>query len=61
MMPRLPSPVRRAEVTEVTEVSGDDEGYIALIRYVGDDGETTVESRWSERDGRPSIVGLRVV
>lgn len=33
---------------------------IAAIRYVGDDKETVVLSRWADIDGRPMIVDLQV-
>ena len=39
------------------------EGDVATVRikYTGNDGEAQVDSDWSERDGRPKIVDLRVV
>lgn len=49
----LPAPVKSAEVVSI-EV-GDEES-VAMIRYVGDQGEVTIRSHWRTVDGRPSIV-----
>jgi hypothetical protein len=57
VMGKLPKPVVSAEVISVDADGGD---FIALIRYAGDNEETTVESRWTERQGRPMITELRV-
>jgi hypothetical protein len=48
----LPLPVTSAEVLSV-EV-GDEES-VARIRYTGDSGSVTIQSRWRDIDGRPEI------
>ena len=58
IMSEFPRPVRSAEVVSV-EGAGDD--YTARILYAGDDKSVNVESRWSEIDGRPKIVELKLV
>lgn len=55
VMAKLPRPVRAARVESVT-AAGDD--LVARIAYEGDDSTTMVDSRWSERDGKVSIVEL---
>ncbi len=57
VMARLPRPLRAIEVTSVRAVG---EGFEALLVYRGESAETTVASRWAERDGRPLIVELAV-
>jgi hypothetical protein len=57
VMGQLPRPVASADVITV-EDKGDE--YLATIRYAGDS-TVIVESRWTERDGRPMIVSLDVV
>lgn len=49
----LPQPVTAATVMSV-EV-GDDEA-VARIHYAGDTSELTIQSRWRDVDGRPTIV-----
>ena len=58
IMREFPRPVRSAEVVAV-EGSGDD--YTARIVYAGDDKSVNIASRWSEIDGRPKIVELKLV
>ena len=58
VMGKLPQPLAGAEVVEVRPAST---AAIALIRYRGEGAETTVASRWEERDGRLAIVELEVV
>jgi hypothetical protein len=53
-MPRL---LTGSEVVAVEESGG---SYTARIRYSGDEGAMTVDSRWAEVDGRPTIVGLEI-
>lgn len=55
VMAEMPRPVTGARVSDVV-VSGEDA--VATIVYSGDDRETTVESRWADRDGRPMITEL---
>ena len=57
VMQQLPRPTTSAEVVGV-EADGDD--LVCLIRYGGDDAETTVASTWREVDGTPRIVALAV-
>jgi hypothetical protein len=58
VMGKLPQPVQTAEVISV-EDQGDEN--VAKIRYTGEGSTVIVESRWSEREGRPMIVSLEVV
>jgi hypothetical protein len=46
---------------EVTSVHADGAEVVAQIRYSGGNEESTVESRWAERDGVPKIIDLKVV
>jgi hypothetical protein len=57
VMKRLPSPLSVAEVTSVEPAT---EGYVALIRYAGDEESVVVRSTWAEVEGRPLIVELEV-
>jgi uncharacterized protein YpuA (DUF1002 family) len=57
VMKQMPGRLTSADVVGV-ETAGDEA--VARIRYSGEEGSTTVESRWSEVDGRPTIVGLDV-
>ena len=58
IMKAMPRSLASADVLGV-EVSGD--AATCRIRYAGERGATTVESRWQEVDGRPVIVALDVV
>ncbi|MFN2587134.1 MAG: hypothetical protein ABR613_03295 [Actinomycetota bacterium] len=58
VMQQMPKPLEAAEVGSV-EAQGDEA--LVQIRYSGGGDEIVVESRWSERDGTPKIVGLRVL
>ena len=49
----LPMPVTEAEVLSFE--AGESE-CVAQIRYVGESGELTVQTRWQDVDGRPTIV-----
>jgi hypothetical protein len=55
IMKRLPRPVTASEITSI--VAGAD-AFVVHTRYEGDEGATTVESRWAEVGGRPLIVAL---
>jgi hypothetical protein len=49
----LPSPTNSADVLSV-QVEGDHA--VVRIRYTGDDGAVTIQTRWEDHDGRPLIV-----
>ena len=55
VMAELPRPLRAARVESVS-AAGDD--FVARISYEGEGSATSVDSRWSERDGKVSIVEL---
>jgi uracil-DNA glycosylase len=58
VMRAMPRPLTGSEVLSVEESGG---AYTARIRYSGDEGAATVDSRWEDVEGRPTIVGLDVV
>lgn len=58
VMKQMPGRLTGAEVLTAEE---GDEGFSCQIRYTGEEGSATVESRWAEVDGEPKIVGLDVV
>ena len=49
----LPLPVSEATVESV-EHGGS--GFVALLRLVGETDEVTIQTRWKDRDGRPTVV-----
>ena len=49
----LPLPLTEAAVESV-EVGGS--GYVAVLHLVGEHAEIRLQTRWKERDGRPTIV-----
>jgi hypothetical protein len=49
----LPLPLTEATVESV-EVGGS--GYVAMLRLVGESGEIELQTRWKDRDGRPTLV-----
>jgi hypothetical protein len=49
----LPLPLTGATVESV-EVGGS--GYVAILDLVGESDEIRLQTRWKERDGRPTIV-----
>jgi len=49
----LPLPLTEATVESV-EVGGS--GYVAMLRLLGESGEIELQTRWKDRDGRPTIV-----
>lgn len=49
----LPLPLTTATVESVERTGS---GFSAVLLLVGDSGETRLETRWKERDGRPVIV-----
>jgi hypothetical protein len=53
LMAMLPLPLTSAEVESV-EMAGS--GYMAVLHLVGETDETRLETRWKDRDGRPTIV-----
>ncbi len=58
VMQAMPRPLTSAEVVSV-EPAG--EAVACRIRYAGENGATTVESRWEDVGGEPKIVALEVV
>lgn len=50
---QLPLPISEATVESV-ELAGS--GYLAVLRLVGEGSEVTLETRWKDRDGVPTIV-----
>ena len=57
VMRQIPDPLAGAEVTDI-RFEGEDA--VATIVYSGGDSSVTVESTWSEREGRPMIVDLSI-
>jgi len=53
VMAVLPLPLATAEVESVEMTGG---GYSAVLHLVGETSDTRLETRWKERDGRPTIV-----
>jgi hypothetical protein len=49
----LPLPVNEATVQSV-EHGGS--GFVVLLRLVGETDEVTIQTRWKDRDGRPTVV-----
>lgn len=49
----LPLPLTEATVESI-DVTGS--GYLAVLHLVGDEGAIRLETRWKERDGKPTIV-----
>src|SRR5262245_46194567 len=49
----LPLPLTEATVESV-DMTGT--GYVAVLHLVGDEGAIRLETRWKERDGKPTIV-----
>ena len=50
---QLPLPLTRAGVDSV-EVAGS--GYVALLHLTGETDDIRIETRWKDRDGRPTMV-----
>jgi hypothetical protein len=49
----LPLPLTEATVESV-EVGGS--GYVAMLRLVGESRQIELQTRWKDRDGRPTLV-----
>jgi hypothetical protein len=49
----LPLPLTEATVESV-EVGGS--GYVVMLRLVGESGPVELQTRWKDRDGRPTLV-----
>ena len=49
----MPLPLTGASIESV-EAGGS--GYVVVLRLVGDSEQTLLQTRWKERDGRPTIV-----
>lgn len=52
----LPLPSSEATVESIERGGG--AGYTAVLRLVGDTEEAQVQTRWKERDGRPTIIEM---
>lgn len=51
----LPLPLPLAEATiESVEIGGS--GYVAVLHLIGESTEVRLQTRWKDRDGRPTIV-----
>jgi hypothetical protein len=50
---QLPLPLTQAEVESV-EVAGS--GYLAILHLTGESDDIRMETRWKDRDGRPTLV-----
>lgn len=50
---QLPLPLTQAEVESV-EVAGS--GYLAVLHLTGDSDDIRMETRWKDREGRPTLV-----
>jgi hypothetical protein len=53
LLAQLPLPLTEATVESV-EIGGS--GYVATLRLVGESGTTRLQTRWKDREGRPTIV-----
>jgi hypothetical protein len=53
IMAMLPLPLTAAEVESVDKTGS---GFRATLHLVGESTETRLETRWKDRDGRPTIV-----
>lgn len=49
----LPLPLAEATIESV-EIGGS--GYVAVLHLIGESGEIRLQTRWKDRDGRPTIV-----
>lgn len=49
----MPLPLTAADVHSVDATGS---GFMVVLRLVGESEETMLETRWKERDGRPTIV-----
>ena len=49
----LPLPSRAAEIGSVTQGGS---SYVVVLRLTGDTDEVEVQTRWKDRDGRPTVV-----
>jgi hypothetical protein len=58
VMKAMPDPLESSEVTSVQTEGAE---IVAQIRYSGGGNETVVESRWTDRDGAPKIISLKVL
>ena len=53
LMAMLPLPLTAAEIESVDKAGA---GYTAVLHLVGETDETRLETRWKERDEKPTIV-----
>jgi hypothetical protein len=49
----LPMPLTEASIESVEMTKT---GYLTVLRLVGDGGDLRLQTRWKDRDGRPTIV-----
>jgi hypothetical protein len=49
----LPLPTRAAEIGSVTQGGS---SYVVVLRLTGESDEVEVQTRWKDRDGRPTVV-----
>jgi hypothetical protein len=49
----LPMPMTEASIESVEMTKT---GYLAVLRLVGEGGDIRLETRWKDRDGRPTMV-----
>jgi hypothetical protein len=53
VLPLLPLPLTAASVDSVERTGT---GYLAVLHLVGETDEVRLQTRWKDRDGRPTIV-----
>ena len=53
LMAMLPLPLKSAEIESVERAGS---GYTSVLHLVGETDETRLQTRWKDRDGRPTIV-----
>ena len=53
IMAMLPLPLTAAEIESVDRAGS---GFTSILHLVGETTETRLETRWKDRDGRPTIV-----
>ena len=53
LMAMLPLPLTSAEIESVEKAGS---GYTSVLHLVGETDETQLQTRWKDRDGRPTIV-----
>jgi hypothetical protein len=51
----LPLPVTEATIESI---DGGGSGFVVVLRLVGESEEVQIQTRWKERDGRPTLIEL---